>query len=84
MPASKSDSEKLVIGWLVSDMDRCLLDAPRKVINATGVLLHTGLGRAPLADTARKAIVDAAGACKGGRDESSQSPGAPAPRRRKS
>ncbi|MBC7964451.1 MAG: L-seryl-tRNA(Sec) selenium transferase, partial [Fuerstia sp.] len=61
--ASRSDCEKLVIGWLVSDMDRCLLHAPRKVINATGVLLHTGLGRAPLADAARKAIIDAAGAC---------------------
>lgn len=60
---SKSDYENLVIGWLVSDVDRCLLDAPRKVINATGVLLHTGLGRAPLADAARKAIMDAAGAC---------------------
>jgi len=63
LPASKSDSEKLVIGWLVRAMDRWLLDAPRKVINATGVLLHTGLGRAPLADAARKAIMDAAGAC---------------------
>lgn len=61
--ASKLDSENLVIGWLVSDMDRCMLEAPRKVINATGVLLHTGLGRAPLADAARKAMMDAAGAC---------------------
>ena len=63
LPASKSDSEQLVIRWLVSDMDRCLLNAPRKVINATGVLLHTGLGRAPLADAARKAMMGAAGAC---------------------
>jgi len=63
MPASKSDSEKLVVEWLVSDMNRCWLNAPRKVMNATGVLLHTGLGRAPLADAARKAIMDAAGAC---------------------
>ena len=45
-------------------MDRSLLDAPRKVINATGVLLHTGLGRAPLADAARNAILDASGACQ--------------------
>ena len=60
---SKLDSENLVIGWLVRNMNLCLLDAPRKVINATGVLLHTGLGRAPLADAARKAIMDAAGAC---------------------
>jgi len=62
-PATKQDAEKLVTEWLVNDMDRTLLDAPRKVINATGVLLHTGLGRAPLAEAAQNAIMDAAGAC---------------------
>ncbi len=34
---------------------------PRRVINATGVVLHTNLGRAPLADAARAAIDDVAG-----------------------
>jgi L-seryl-tRNA(Ser) seleniumtransferase len=34
-----------------------------KVINATGVLLHTNLGRAPLSETARAAINEAAGYC---------------------
>lgn len=37
-------------------------DAPlRPVINATGILLHTGLGRAPLADAALQAVTDIAG-----------------------
>jgi L-seryl-tRNA(Ser) seleniumtransferase len=33
------------------------------VINATGVVVHTNLGRAPLADAARDALLDAAGYC---------------------
>ena len=61
--ASKSAAEELVIRWLVTDMDRCLLNAPRRVINATGVLLHTSLGRAPLANAARIAMSEAAGSC---------------------
>lgn len=40
------------------------LDRLRRVINATGVILHTNLGRAPLADSVRDAMVDtAAGYC---------------------
>ena len=61
--ATRQDAEKLITEWLVHDMDRTLLNAPRKVINATGVLLHTGLGRAPLAEAAQNAIMDASGAC---------------------
>jgi L-seryl-tRNA(Ser) seleniumtransferase len=35
----------------------------RRVINATGVLIHTNLGRAPLSDAAKAALTEAAGNC---------------------
>ena len=35
----------------------------RKVINATGVVIHTNLGRAPLSDDAIRAIADASAYC---------------------
>jgi L-seryl-tRNA(Ser) seleniumtransferase len=42
--------------WIVDEQRPAL----RPVINATGVLLHTGLGRAPLAEAAITAIADVA------------------------
>jgi L-seryl-tRNA(Ser) seleniumtransferase len=36
---------------------------PRPVINATGVVVHTNLGRAPLAPQAREAMIAASGYC---------------------
>ncbi len=38
-----------------------LMAPPRRAINATGVVLHTGLGRAPLGPAARAAVAAAAG-----------------------
>ena len=43
---------------------RDALSGLRRVINATGVILHTNLGRAPLSDAARHAVAqEAAGYC---------------------
>jgi L-seryl-tRNA(Ser) seleniumtransferase len=34
-----------------------------RVINATGVIIHTNLGRAPLSEAAKQAVIDASGYC---------------------
>lgn len=39
------------------------LERVQGIINATGIVLHTGLGRAPLSSGAKQALQDAAGAC---------------------
>ena len=51
-----SELAERIAQWIVTE------DMPnlRPAINATGILLHTGLGRAPLAETALQAIADAA------------------------
>lgn len=49
---------------LVADVLSSLPDGPsslRPVINATGVVVHTNLGRAPLSGAAVQALIDAAG-----------------------
>ena len=53
-------------GRLVAEV-RKGLDRPAyhaRVLNATGVVLHTGLGRAPLAREARDALRDCSGYCR--------------------
>ena len=49
---SPSELAERIAEWIA----RAEQPALRPVINATGVLLHTGLGRAPLAEEARQAV----------------------------
>lgn len=54
-----SEAEKLLSAtWQLEEWQ-----GVRRVINATGVVIHTNLGRAPLSENARKAIADASSYC---------------------
>ena len=42
--------------WLENQLAQAALPSLRPLINATGVIVHTNLGRAPLSDAARQAV----------------------------
>jgi L-seryl-tRNA(Ser) seleniumtransferase len=49
-----------VLARAEEELARRSMPSLRRVINATGIVLHTGLGRAPLCDSAIEAIAEAA------------------------
>lgn len=56
LPADETivcDAQSLLSSWLLPTLHR--------VVNATGVIVHTNLGRAPLSDAAIEAMVEVAG-----------------------
>lgn len=55
--------EDEIVSCAVKAIQRVIQAAPLRVINATGIILHTGLGRAPLSRNAVAAVVNAAGYC---------------------
>jgi L-seryl-tRNA(Ser) seleniumtransferase len=61
LPADAAAVERLVVERLGEVASRAAAQRLQKVINGTGILIHTNLGRAPLPPAAVQAIVEAAG-----------------------
>lgn len=55
-PRTRAKIQEQIVREAVSQLEQSLRPSLRKVINATGIILHTGLGRAPLPKEALRNI----------------------------
>lgn len=60
IPATGEDAQSLVVQRLNEIGQRAAAQRLQRVINATGIVIHTNLGRAPLAPAAIQSVVEAA------------------------
>ena len=62
-PPSRSSLCDRIAAQVASRAEHAQRVQLQRVINATGVVLHTGLGRSPLSAAAKQALIEAGGAC---------------------
>ncbi len=62
-PASREHLAEEIVEAIATAAELTERSHFRKLINATGIVLHTSLGRAPLSAAARQAVHDASAAC---------------------
>ena len=62
-PGSKSEMLAEAETQLTAIWQESRSTGVRRVVNATGVVIHTNLGRAPLSDAAKRAVTEASGYC---------------------
>lgn len=55
-----NNPETIAVKLIKAKLEYCLNPKLKNIINGTGVILHTGLGRAPLSEAARKRIAEIA------------------------